>query len=465
MIVIISVSIKSKSYLKYTLRYIIICFIALISFGVMAQGSFKFDKDISQKIRFERISNLIIFPVEINGVMLSFALDTGVSKPILFNLTEKDALSLRNAETFYLHGLGADGKIEALRSKHNTFRIGNAVIENQDLYVVFDRDISFTPRLGVLVHGIIGYDIFKDYVVEVNYSSKYIRLYRPSTFKSKLSKRWAKVPLTIHKKKPYIDTEVTIKDETKRVKLLIDTGSSDALWLFEDLKNGLVPNKDLVFEDFLGMGLSGSVYGKRSKVTYFELSNFKLNDVNVAFPDSLSIDITRVYRERNGSLGGDILKRFNLFFDYKNKELHLKKNSLYNKPFTYNNSGIVLEHHGVMFVKERIKLPSTGNYNKKNSHNAVQIDFSLDYRMSLKPAYKIVEIRMSSNAYKVGLRVGDILIAINSKPAYNYELSEINDIFHGETGKTIRLRIERNGIDMPFKFKLDDAFKKIESSK
>ena len=34
----------------------------------------------------------------------------------------------------------------------------------------------------------------------------------------------------------------------------------------------------------------------------------------------------RIYKDRNGSLGGDILKRFNLFFDYANKKLYLKKN-------------------------------------------------------------------------------------------------------------------------------------------
>ena len=45
----------------------------------------------------------------------------------------------------------------------------------QDIYVVLDSKINFTSRLGVLVHCIIGYNIFKDFVVEINYRSKYIR--------------------------------------------------------------------------------------------------------------------------------------------------------------------------------------------------------------------------------------------------------------------------------------------------
>jgi hypothetical protein len=183
--------------------------------------------------------------------------------------------------------------------------------------------------------------VFKDFVVEINYNSKYIRLHKPTSFRPKSSKKWKTLPIIIHRRKPYLEAEVTIDSIEKHVKLLIDTGSSHALWLFEDKGEGLIPKKDLVFVGYLGKGLSGSVYGKRSKVKRFVLSDFNLKDVNVAFPDSLLINEAKVYKGRNGSIGSDILKRFNLFFDYTNKKLHLKKNGFFREPFTYNNSGIV----------------------------------------------------------------------------------------------------------------------------
>ena len=37
----------------------------------------------------------------------------------------------------------------------------------------------------------------------------------------------------------------------------------------------------------------------------------------------------KVYKGRNGSIGSEILKRFNLFFDYTNKKLYLKKNGFF----------------------------------------------------------------------------------------------------------------------------------------
>ncbi|WP_400076990.1 aspartyl protease family protein [Winogradskyella sp. R77965] len=452
--------------LKLLPRYFILVYLFLSGLSLSAQGSFFLKKNVSKKINFEFVSNLIIIPLEINDVTLSFILDTGVSKPILFNLSESDSVDLKNIKTFYLHGLGSEGKIKALRSSHNRLKIGDAVVVNQDLFVVYDKTIDFAPRLGVFVHGIIGYDIFKDFVVEVNYNSKYIRLHNHEGFKPRSSKKWKTIPINILGKKPYLDAKVAINNSDEHVKLLIDTGSSDALWLFEDEEVGLTPNKDLTFDDYLGKGLSGTIYGKRSKVSSFKLSDFSLKGVNVAFPDSLSVDMTKVHKDRNGLLGGDILKRFNLFFDYRNEKLYLKKNSHYKDPFTYNNSGIVLEHNGTMFVEEAIRVPTTISKNSVNnvSNNSVHVNYYINHRIKVKPIYKIVEIRKSSNAYISGLRVEDIVISINGKPTYEYSFSEINEILHDKTGKSLRLKIERRGVNMTFKFKLDDIFKKNELS-
>ncbi|WP_299119518.1 aspartyl protease family protein [uncultured Winogradskyella sp.] len=448
--------------LKLLPRYFILVYLCLYGLSLPAQDSFFLKNSVSKKINFEFVSNLIIIPLEINDVTLSFILDTGVSKPILFNLSESDSVDLKNTRTFYLHGLGSEGKIKALRSSHNKLKIGDAVGVNQDLFVVYDKTIDFTPRLGVVVHGIIGYDIFKDFVVEINYNSKYIRLHKHNSFKPRSSKKWKIMPINIMSKKPYLDAKVAINSTYESTKLLIDTGSSDALWLFEDKEIGLTPNEDLSFNDYLGKGLSGTIYGKRSKVSSFKLNDFSLKDVNVAFPDSSSVDMTKVHKDRNGLLGGDILKRFNLFFDYTNEKLYLKRNSHFKDPFTYNNSGIVLEHNGTMFVKEEIRVPTQFNKNSVNntSSNSVHVNYYINHRVKIKPIYKVVEIRKSSNAYISGLRVEDIVISINGKPTYEYSFSEINKILHDKTGKSLRLKILRRGVNMLFKFKLDDAFKK-----
>ncbi|MGI9546208.1 MAG: retropepsin-like aspartic protease, partial [Flavobacteriaceae bacterium] len=101
-----------------------------------------------EKIRFELVNNLIIVPIEVNGIKLSFILDSGVNKPILFNLADQDSISLNNVSEISIRGLGSGEPIKALVSKGNTFKIENIVNTNQQLYVVLDKEMNFSPRLG-----------------------------------------------------------------------------------------------------------------------------------------------------------------------------------------------------------------------------------------------------------------------------------------------------------------------------
>ncbi|WP_460218027.1 aspartyl protease family protein [Psychroserpens sp. MEBiC05023] len=430
----------------------------------LAQGDFNLPRKDNDKIKFRLINNLIVIPVEINGVELSFILDTGVSKPILFNITNTDSLQIKNVETIFLRGLGAGSKpIEALRSRNNFFKIGNAININQDIYVVFDNSINFSNRLGVNVHGIIGYDLFKNFVVEINYISKYIKLHKTESYVYKTCKKCEVFNLSLYNNKPYMETEVKVDDKFLPVKLLIDTGSSDALWLFEDKEKGLEPFDNRYFEDFIGKGLSGNVYGKRAKVKSFKLKGFELNDVNVAFPDSISISTARRIKNRNGSVSGEILKRFNLIVDYKNAKITLKKNGNFRIPFYYNRSGIIIEQTGSRVVKEKEDRGIVGYGN--NTDNETRIELSTHYKFSLKPSYSIVELRVGSPAAEAGLMVDDEILSVNGKKAHELSLQRIMEYFKNDIGKLIRMKIERNGEVMSFQFRLEDVFKKKELPK
>ncbi|MCK8481291.1 aspartyl protease family protein [Psychroserpens algicola] len=434
----------------------VVCF-----FPLYGQGDFNLPRHNNDKIRFQLINNLIVVPIEINGVELSFILDSGVSKPILFNITNTDSLQIKNVETIFLRGLGEGGEpIEALRSRNNFFKIGNAININQDIFVVFDNSINFTNRLGINVHGIIGYDLFKNFVIEINYINKFIRLYKPEKYVYKKCKKCEVFNLTLYNNKPYIETAVKVDSLLLPIKLLIDTGSSDALWLFEDESLGLEPLNNMYFDDFIGKGLSGNVYGKRSKVKLFKLKSFELEDVNVAFPDSSSISTARRIKGRNGSVSGEILKRFNLIVDYKNAKITLKKNSNFRTPFYYNRSGIVLEQTGSRVVKEKEDRGRVG-YGNTND-NETKIELSTYYKYTLKPAYSIVELRKGSPAEKAGLKIGDEIISINGKKSHELKLQRIMEYFKNDIGKLIRMKIERDGEVLPFEFRLEDVFKQKE---
>jgi len=442
--------------------YIIMIFFCLSNLS-FSQGEFVIqNKKESDKIRFKLIHNLIIIPVEINGVELSFILDTGVSKPIIFNfLNITDTLSIKDTEKIFLRGLGEGEPIEALKSKNNIIKVGDAINLNQDLYAIFDSKLNFAPKLGVPIHGIIGYDLFKDFVVEINYSSKYIKLTNYKRYTYKNCNKCESLNLEFYNNKPYLYANVKIRNKVSPVKLLIDTGGSDALWLFEDKDLGLTSN-EYYFNDFLGHGLSGSVYGKRSKVEEFSIKSFKLKNANVAFPDSTSIILAKQFKGRNGSLAGNILKRFNMIVDYRRARITLKKSKYFKNIFNYNKSGIELEHNGTRIVKERAEgkvanLVSDKNLNGVSNSKVV---LNTNYKFSIKPAYTIVELRQGSPAHKAGLMIGDIIISINNKESHNFSLQEVVHMFFDEEGKRIKLKIDRNGQFLIFKFKLESLFKK-----
>ena len=268
-----------------------------------------------EKINFQLINNLIIVPVEVNGSKLSFILDSGVSSPILFNLSNQDSIQINNVSKITLHGLGEGEPMEALKSANNIFKIGNAANFKQSLFVVLDKDLNFSTSLGIPVHGIIGYDVFASFIVDINYSGRHIKLYNHDTYKKRKLSKHQELPLAVYDKKAYLTGAIVLEDNADvPVKLLVDTGSSDALWLFHDPEKGVkIPENN--YDDFLGKGLSGNIFGKRTRLKGIRVGDFLLNEAKAAFPFRESFSAIKNLGNRNGSLGGEVLKRFNMVFD------------------------------------------------------------------------------------------------------------------------------------------------------
>ena len=415
-------------------------------------------KDRTDRIRFELINNLVIIPMEVNGASLNFILDSGVSKPILFNLTGQDSIELREVSPITIRGLGEGEPVEALRSLGNTFSVQSLKNLSQELYVVLDKEMNFSSSLGIPVHGIIGYDLFRDYVVEINYSRQFLRFHNPETYSRKIRRDEVTLPLTLAENKAYLHGSVVVNNQDEiPVKLLMDTGSSDALWLFPDAEKGLtVPDKH--YEDYLGKGLSGTIYGKRTKIQQVRLGDFVLQDAKAAFPQMESFRLATNLGDRNGSAGGELLKRFNMVVDYPGHRITLSKNALFNKPFQFNLAGIELEHAGIRYIAERIADSNGFVQNDDNSFSSVQIMVGSQTRLSLVPEIVVSAIRAGSPAEEVGLRTGDVILAVNGKPVHRYKLQEVMEMINSKKGRSIRVLIERYNQDLLFSFVVRDLF-------
>lgn len=425
---------------------------------VSAQQGFQFENKARKvSVPFKLINNLVFVPIKVNGVELNFLLDTGVSETILFSLGEKKEVLFFNTEKVLLRGLGNQTAVEGLKSTNNILEFSDLKIKNHMLYIVLDPEFNLSSHIGIPVNGIIGYQFFRDNLVEINYRKKKIVVYKDNdNNRIRIEKKFSKIPIVIEKSKPYLVSTVTLDNHEIPVKLLVDIGNSDAVWLFQGRSEFIkVPLKN--FDDFLGKGFSGDVEGKRGRIQKFQIANFEFNKPVAAFPDSTSIRNVTMVPDRMGSVGGEIMKRFDVVFDYQNQQLYLKKNNHYSSPFNYNKSGVEIQHNGLQWVQETVPMETVPLAAKYSESASINVKSEFKYKFQLKPIYEIANVRKNSPAEKVGLRKGDIIKKVNNALTYKQSLQEINSLFRSEENKWINLEVEREGQILKFRFQLDDV--------
>lgn len=390
------------------------------------QTGFIFDnpKKKSITINFKSSSNLIIIPVAINNSdTLNFILDTGVRYPIITELPFVNKLNLNYLQPINVKGLGEGEQLTAYRSGNNTININGMVAYDQEIHMVINENFQISHILGIPVHGLIGFNLFKDYVVKIDYQDHKITLIKPEYFTYKEKEKDIVLPLSFEQNKPFIRTSiVTDKNNEVPVKLLVDTGASDAIWLSTNSDSRIsLPENHI--ETFLGRGLSGDLYGKKGRIGAIWVGPLVLYEPIVAFPDNSMVDELIGKNDRNGTLGAEILRRFYVTMDYPNRRLILRPNADLKDNFNYNMSGL------------EITNPMPG-----------------------LPIFLIENIRKNSPAYYAGIQENDQIIAINNTSHKSLTLNDINLLFQSQEDKKIKLIVLRNGEQVKTEFFLKKMF-------
>lgn len=423
---------------------------------VNGQSGFQFEnRKSSTSLSFQLVNNLIIIPLTVNGVKLNFLLDTGVTETLIFSLDDAKEVAFTRSQSVMMKGFGSKNEFIAYKCKDNQISLKNYVDRSHTIYLVLDQEINISSQVGITVNGIIGHHFFQNNYVKINYGSKIITVYKPSAAQlKKIEKKYVKVPISIENYKPYINALANFENDISYMpsKLLIDTGNSDGLWFFKETNSTIkIPSKNI--DDFLGRGLNGSVFGKRGRISSLQIANFTLQKPIASFPDSLHTNNISFVENRVGSLGSEIVKRFDLIFNYTNECVYLKKNNLFFNPFEFNKSGIEVQHQGLQWAMDTFEV--------RSSYNATAVDKNgepmrndLRFKFNLKPVFVITNVRKDSPAAIAGLLKDDVLITINGANAGDFKLQEIFELLKGDENKTIYLQIERNNKMFYFKFQL-----------
>jgi len=429
----------------------------LFPFCLLGQG-FELVHNKVLKIPFQYSNNLIFIPVTVNGVPLKFLLDSGISETLIFSL-DNENVNFSNTQSTKFYGLGGAVSIEGFEAIENTVVVGKTFKDtHHTIYVILNENFNFSDHIGIPINGIIGFNIFKDHPVKIDYISKNLYIYPNSTsFEKETKKKYKAFPIQIENKKPYVYVHVEQKANPLPSKVLVDLGNSDALWLFEEKMENFTHSSSYV-NDFLGRGFNGDVYGERSRIHRLYIGDFILEKPITSNPNSSSIKHIQLVPDRKGSIGNETLRRFSVLLDYPHQKMYLKPNKNFRDPFYMDMSGLDIKHDGMIWDQAIIEVqnPFNATHLQYNLEDKPSTKNTLQYKFTLKPQYSITGCRQDSPAYKAGLRKGDILIRINGRNVNRMTLHAINHILKSEEGKNIVLDIERQGIQQTYTFNLED---------
>lgn len=380
---------------------------------VLPEGTHK------MSVPFELNNNLIVIKVLLNNAIpLKFILDTGVRTTVLTEKTFTDLLNLTYSRKITIPGVGGEKLVDAYVTNNVTLGIQGMVGRGHALIVLEEDLLQLKNYLGTSVHGILGYELFSRFAVEINYSSKMVTFYDPNYPKKR--RRFTSYDLKIVDTKPYLHADFTLNDSiVHRGNFMVDTGASHSFLLDNDANPNIYIPQPSIYSH-LGRGLGGELYGHIARINNVAIAPFKFNGVITTFPDTASYKVDLVDIPRNGTIGGGLLSRFVVVFDYVHEKLYLRKGTTYHKPFEYNLSGLVVKAKG-------LRLDS----------------------------YEIVEVRKGCAAERAGVLMGDEILAINGKYTKDMKLGEVLGLINIKANKSIRMVVNRNGERTKLYFKLE----------
>jgi len=366
----------------------------------------------SLEIPFELSSNLVLLQAKVNdSAPVWFIFDTGAESTVI---DAEFAKTLRLKPAGKTVGTGGAGTAEAVKFKTVSMQFPNIEISNLTIYgLPID---SFSSPLGKKIGGVIGNDIIKEFVVEIDYAARKINLYKPESYQ--YSGAGEIFPLMFEENLPFVQASFAFEKRAPiSGKFEIDSGSTGAV-LFNTpfvKKHGLLKSISQTSETRIG-GVGGTAQAFLGRVKNIALGRFTLQN-----PIALLLQATRgdyASAKYDGLIGGEILRRFRTIFDYSRKRMILEPNALFSEPFEIDMSGMELLADG-------------------DDPSIVLVD----------------DVKPKSPAAEAGVRGGDIITAIDNRPVKDFTLEQIREMFR-QDGREYLLKLKRDGTEVQVKIKL-----------
>jgi hypothetical protein len=264
---------------------------------------------------------------------LNFILDTGSSGISLDSSTVAYFKLVPEQSDRTIRGIAGIKKVGFLYNRKLHFP--NLTVDSLNFHV---NDYSvLTSVYGEQIDGIIGFSLLNRYIIKINYDTLLLDICSKGTI------RYPKGGFLF---KPVISTlpvqSARVRDEQSfNVRFLHDIGAGVCLMLSQDfIDDSTLLQKKRKMWPKDGEGIGGKVKMNLTVIKEFKLGPYRFRNVpTYIFEDTYNVTS---YPYLAGLIGNDILRRFNVIFNYAKRDIYMVPNSHFRDPFDYAYSGFEL---------------------------------------------------------------------------------------------------------------------------
>lgn len=179
---------------------------------------------------------------------------------------------------------------------------------------------------GPNADGKFGPNLFQNKVIELNFDQNIMVIH---SYLPEIDEQYEKSELSFNRNLMFIETNYQIKNKHYKNPVLIHSGFGGTLLLDDNFvqKNNIGSQLETISESQLTDSYGNILKTKKAILPFFNLGKNSFTDMPISFFEGA------LGRQHMSVIGGNILKRFNVFFDLQNAYLYYKPSQLMDLPF------------------------------------------------------------------------------------------------------------------------------------
>jgi hypothetical protein len=312
-----------------------------------------------------------------------------------------------------VQGSGVGSQTEGLSfARVSTLQAGDAVLTDQ-LFAVAPTRLGFGISAGRPIDGLIGWEVLARYVTTFDYANQRVILRLPGT--AQAPEGGHVVPFVLYGMQPQIACTI----DGIPAECTIDTGARDTITFmgpFIAAHPQIVPATTTAV-GVNGFGFGGPALGRLGRVQSIGIGDLQLNnligDYTVQTEGALAAPFI------GANIGGNLLRRFTVTFDYDNATMTLVPNAAFSAPDTYDRSGLFL--------------------------------------IKREGSVVVIDSRPGTPAAQAGIVKGDAVVSIDGSPTSGLLLGDIRAMLAKPAGTIVTLQIAgKDGTPRTVKLTLAD---------